>query len=160
MVNSFKPHVIVLPEDDATRALVVGFTLGVRQPRQIHAQPVARDWSHVREKFVSDQIAKMNHYPEQITVLLVDFDDQGPVRLRAMRSVIPDNLASRVFILGSKTDPEALKRAFQGRSLEDIGFDMAEDCRNGTDLVWSHDLLIHNKDELERLHQQVGSWLF
>ena len=77
-----------------------------------------------------------------------------------MRSVIPDNLVGRVFVLGSKTNPEALKRAFQASSLEDIGSGMAKDCRDGTDVVWSHDLLIHNKDELERLRQRVGSWLF
>ena len=77
-----------------------------------------------------------------------------------MRSVIPDNLVGRVFVLGSKTNQEALKRAFQALSLEDIGSGMARDCRGGTDVGWSHDLLIYNKDELERLRQRVGSWLF
>ena len=69
MVNSYKPHVIVLPEDDATRALVLGFELEVRAPRQIRAQPVARGWKHVKKKFVSEQIAKINQYPEQVRVL-------------------------------------------------------------------------------------------
>ena len=158
--NRERPHILVLPEDDQDRALAVGFQLVVKTPRQMQIEPVVGGWTHVRDRFLTDHLSAMYRYPTRIAVLLIDFDGRGSDRLQAMRVGIPDDIADRVFVIGSKEEPKDLKQAFGRKPLETIGSDLADECRNGTDILWSHDLLIHNKAELERLHRQVGSWLF
>lgn len=37
---------------------------------------------------------------------------------------------------------------------------MAEDCREGTNTMWDHELLRHNAGELERLRKRVRPILF
>jgi len=91
-------------------------------------------------------------------VLLVDLDGHEE-RLKRVKAEIPPHLVERVFVLGTLTKPEALRLAGLG-SYEEIGFAMATDCRDGTDAVWSHDLLRHNATELERLRIHAGPILF
>jgi hypothetical protein len=100
----------------------------------------------------------MNRYPARLMVLLIDFDGDKS-RLDKAKAGIPNDLAERVFLLGALTKPEALRRAGLG-SYEEIGLAMAEDCREGTETVWGHDLLRHNAAELERLNRSVRPILF
>jgi hypothetical protein len=143
--DKFKPHVFVLPEDDANKELANGFLLRVDQTRgrQMDVLRVARGRDKVLERF---------------KVLLMDFDGRKDL-LESARTSIPENLLNRVFVLGVLTEPEALKAAL-GRTYEEIGLAMADDCRDGTDTTWGHDLLRHNASELERLRKHVCSILF
>lgn len=65
----------------------------------------------------------------------------------------------RVFILGTLSEPENLRNSL-GRSFEDIGKGLAEDCADDTRTVWEHDLLRHNKVELDRMILSVKPFLF
>jgi hypothetical protein len=157
--NRFLPHVLVLPEDDANRELVVGFLLDSTLSRQaIDFLEIAHGWLKVLEKFESYEIAEMRKFQKRYMVLLFDFDND-PSRLAYAKSKIPSDLVDRVFILGSLSDPESLKRAGLGK-LEEIGLALAKDCREGTNIVWSHDLLRHNAAELTRLRTFVRPILF
>lgn len=90
-------------------------------------------------------------------VLLIDLDgDQN--RLNRAKAAIPSHLADRVFILGVLTEPEDLKVDLG--IYETIGQAMAEDCREGSDTTWGHDLLRHNESELDRLRRDVLPILF
>ena len=91
-------------------------------------------------------------------VLLVDFNDD-PERLSRVQAEIPEDLRPRAFILGARPEPEALKQAALG-SYEAIGNGMADDCRNGTQRIWGHDLLSHNEGELSRLRDAICNVLF
>ncbi len=62
---------------------------------------------------------------------------------------IPVQLKNRVFVIGSKNTPEALKRGLN-RSFEAIGCSLAADCDSGTTALWDHEQLQHN--EAERQH--------
>jgi hypothetical protein len=62
-----------------------------------------------------------------------------------------------VFIIGSWTTPEELK---DGRSFETVGGELAKDCKDESDLAWSHDLLKHNSAEMARLRVAVRGILF
>jgi hypothetical protein len=64
-----------------------------------------------------------------------------------------------VFILGVRSEPEALKRIV-GASLEDIGSKLATECREGERRIWANDLLKINASELDRLQQIVCGFLF
>jgi hypothetical protein len=159
-VNRDLPHVFVLPEDDANRQLANGFWLQVdsTHQRKMRVLRVAGGWNEVLNLFESEHAKEMNRFPCRFMVLLIDFDNDGD-RLRNAKARIPPDLMERVFILGAWSEPEDLKRAKLG-ALEIIGMKLAEDCREGTDATWGHDLLRHNAGEIDRLRQHVRPILF
>jgi hypothetical protein len=156
--NKSFPHLYVLPEDDANRQLVTGFHLECGKPRQIHTLPVANGWTKVLDQFKKVHIREMNRFPARLMVLLIDFDDHED-RLTVANAAVPRDLTDRVFVLGSWTDPQALRRAGIG-AFEAIGAALAKDCREGTRLTWGHELLRHNASELDRLCERIKPILF
>ena len=158
-VNKFQSHVFVLPEDDANRQIANGFILDPSLlNRQIQVLRAAGGWSRAVERFKSQCIDGMDRNFFTSVVLLIDFDGHE-ARLHQVKSEIPERLAERVFVLGALTKPEVLRQAGLG-SYEEIGLAMAKGCREGTDTIWSHDLLRHNAPELQRLLQHVRPVLF
>jgi hypothetical protein len=157
-VNRQRPHVLVLPEDDANRQLANGFLLHPSLSAQIQVLVEVGGWSKALDCFEKDHVGKMNSFPDRFMVLLIDFDGQQD-RLDRAKAVIPDNLKDRVFVLGVWTEPEALKANF-GRPYEEIGRAIAEDCRQDTAATWDHELLRHSAGEIERMRQQVRPILF
>ncbi|HEX7287359.1 MAG TPA: hypothetical protein VF532_14325 [Candidatus Angelobacter sp.] len=139
-VNKDLPHVLVLPEDDANRQIAAGFHLEINwdRQRQMQVLPEAGGWTHVIDSFLADHVVAMNRYPARLMVLLIDCDGDGQ-RLGRAKARVPGQLTERVFVLGALTEPEALK-ANLGH-YEVIGKSMARDCREGTEVVWGHDLL-------------------
>src|SRR5271167_1351283 len=158
--NRELPHVLVLPEDDANRQLANGFHLQIawNLQRQMQVLPVAGGWVDVLSLFESEHVAEMDRWNRRFMVLLIDFDGHQE-RLNYARGRLPEGLADRVFILGVLSRPEALTAA-TARSYEDIGKTMAEDCRQGIDGIWQHELLRHNAAELDRLRRHVYPILF
>jgi hypothetical protein len=150
--------VFVLPEDDANKDLLNGFLLGTDRLQQVKVLQSAGGWNPVLERFGSEEVKGMRRFPERFMILLIDFDGKSD-RLEVAKSAIPDDLADRVFVLGTFTEPEDLKKAL-GATFETIGSKMADDCRDGTDTIWGHDLLQHNAGELERLRTHVRPILF
>jgi hypothetical protein len=158
-VNKYLPHVLVIPEDEADRQLANGFLLDQSlSTRRIQVLEEAGGWTRVLDQFESDHVAGMESWPARFIVLLIDFDGHVD-RLGQAKSRIPASLADRVFILGSLTDPEDLKRTL-GNTLEEIGKTLANDCREDTEHIWGHDLLQHNASELDRLRRSVRPFLF
>lgn len=158
-VNRERPHILVLPEDDANSQIATGFHLQVpwARQRQMQVLPPAHGWVHVMEDFVSDHADEMARYPNRLMILLIDSDGDDE-RLQNAKARIPDHLAERVFILGVLSEPEALKQDLG--SYEKIGSGMAKDCREETNETWGHDLLLHNIAELNRLRSRLCPILF
>ena len=157
-INKYQPHVLVLPEDDANRQLATGFVLEVTYPRRIQILPEAGGWRNVCSLFHSEHLAGMRKYQDRHVILLLDFDDQTGRRAEIMLE-IPEDLKSRVFVLGVRSEPEALKSAGLG-SLEDVGTTLAKECRDRDREIWLHDLLNENVPEIDRLEQAVRTLLF
>jgi hypothetical protein len=157
-VNKYLPHVLVLPEDDANRQLANGFGLEVQHYRRIQILPEVGGWLNVIETFLSEHVKGLREYPERRLVLLLDFDGQND-RPDWIKERIPQDLRCRVFLLGTKSEPEALKQAGLG-SFEDIGRSLAGECRDGIRALWTHDLLQQNAGEINRLDQAVRGFLF
>jgi len=158
-VNRHQPHVLVLPEDDANRQLAKGFLLDQYLLNwKIQVLEEAGGWIKVLDRFKSDHVVGMNRFSSRFMVLLIDFDGDE-ARLTRAKADIPNHLTERVFILGALTKPEALRQASLG-SYDEIGLAMAKDCREGTDTIWSHELLRHNSSELDRLREHVRPILF
>ena len=91
-VNRFRPHIFILPEDDANRQIENGFVLNI-DSGQIQILTEAGGWTHVRDDFTSDHIRDMRQYSERVMVLLIDFDDGFPRRLKDVQDEIPNDLA-------------------------------------------------------------------
>jgi hypothetical protein len=126
-VNKDRPHVLVLPEDDANRKLANGFLLNPSvQLRAVQILPNAGGWTKVCANFSSVHALEMERNPERYMVLLVDFDNSS-VRLSKVMSIVPPQLVDRVFVLGVLSEPEDLSKSGMG-SLEQIGKELAEEC--------------------------------
>ena len=91
--------------------------------------------------------------------MLVDFDEKIEDRRTRFGQRIPDDVKSRVFVVGSKDTPESL-RCELGMTPERIGTALAEDCLKKEFELWHHPHLIHNSDELQRLVHVVKPILF
>jgi len=159
MANPYLPHVIVLPEDEANRAIAVGFRLDSEVNfNRIRIERNAGGWLKVLRRFEDDYVPTMERFPARILVMLIDFDNH-PERRAEAESHIPPHLKDRVFVLGTLSEPERL-RAELGEKLEPIGQRLAEDCRTGANETWGHRLLLHNAPELERFRTASGNLLF
>lgn len=154
-VNKFVPHVLVLPEDDANRQIAVGFQLDIDWVTRMKILPVAGGWAEVLHRFETDHVSEMESNANRLMVLLIDFDGNED-RIDRARAGVPSRLSDRVFVIGAWTNPEHLRQAMH-ESYETIGTLLSQDCRNGTTTTWSHDLLRHNAEELERLRVLVRS---
>lgn len=159
-VNKNRPHVLVLPEDDANRQLATGFHLEIdlTRQRQMQVLPAASGWNDVLNRFTSEHVVNMARYPNRHMVLLIDFDGRED-RLDSAMAALPQDISERVFVLGVWSEPEALRKSNLG-SYETIGLALARDCREETDKTWAHPLLRHNAGELDRLRKRVRPILF
>jgi hypothetical protein len=158
-VNREQPHVLVLPEDRANRQLANGFLLHESLlARKIQVLPEAGGWMNVLHLFNSDHLADMKNYSKRYMILLIDFDKKEN-RLDKAKEFVPDQLKDRVFILGIFSKPEIFKKTQRG-SYEEIGLELAQECHDDRYVIWGHDLLQHNKAELDRLREHVRPILF
>jgi hypothetical protein len=158
-LNKYKPHLLVLPEDDANRQIANGFILDPNlNARAIQILPPVGGWKKTLDNFRDDHAPEMKDYPERRIVLLIDFDQKYEKRLSCVKQISPE-LVDRVFVLGALSEPEDLKRNI-GKNFEDIGEALSQDCVDNTREVWGHDLLKHNETELDRMIFSVKLFLF
>ncbi|MDP4025883.1 hypothetical protein Q8W71_24945 [Methylobacterium sp. NEAU 140] len=147
-VNRFRSHVFILPEDDANRQLAVGFALEF-DSRQIQVLREAGGWLNVCKNFESDHVQAMRNCPHRAVILLIDFDED-PDRRRSVGTRIPADLTERVFVLGTWSEPEALRRSLAA-TYEEIGRALARGCRQQDGSILQGELLRHNGQEIERV---------
>ncbi|MSV32542.1 MAG: hypothetical protein EXQ57_08490 [Bryobacterales bacterium] len=156
--NRHRPHLHILPEDDANRQIAKGFASHVSvKDVKMQVLPEAHGWGRVLDEFDATHSRELKKYPNRFLVLLIDFDEDG-ARRQLVQSRIPADLLERVFVIGVWSEPERLKS--QLGSYETIGNALAEDCFRDTNTTWSHSLLEHNTAELVRLREQVRPFLF
>jgi hypothetical protein len=159
-MNRYAPHVYIIPEDDRDRQIADGFVLHDQVDyRRIQVVPPAGGWAKVLETFRDEYVAKLRQYPDAHVVMLIDFDDRVGTRKADFEKEIPAELQSRVFVVGSKHNPETLKKALM-INFEEIGKSLAHDCYAGTAEHWDHEQLQHNEAERQRLIQKVRGFLF
>jgi hypothetical protein len=154
-VNKFRPHVNVIPEDRADEQIANGFVQHHQvDSRQTFIMPCADGWGDVLEKFRIEWIPYLRKYPLGHVILLIDFDSQYDGRRERFQKAIPEDLNNRVFVVGAKETPEALKQAL-GMNYEGIGRSLAEECYQGTVSLWSHEQLEQNEPDRLRMVEIV-----
>lgn len=157
-VNKHLAHLFVLPEDDANSRIATGFHLEVDSIRQMDVLPVAGGWAEVVNRFKFDHVSELDRYKTRHMVLMVDFDKKAD-RLEKVKDAIPARLMKRVFVLGSWSEPEDLKKKKLG-TLESIGQTLAKECRDKTNSLWDHALIKHNAAEVARIPGDILNILF
>lgn len=161
MINRWGPHVFVLPEDDANRQIANGFInhSAVNRARIRILQPPG-GWPKVLQSLTDTQVSGLRTYTDRLLILIVDFDGVE-TRFSHVQSAVPEEFRHRVFILGSRTNPENAKRSMPGHhSFERIGRALAEDCAADTLSTWSQQELDCNLGELQRMRATVRPCLF
>lgn len=149
-VNRYRPHVMILPEDDANRQLANGFVSHACVAlRSVQVLPSAGGWARVRDEFREVHAAEMQRNTMRLMVLLVDFDEKVS-RLDEVKVAIPDSLANRVFIIGVWSIPEHLRKHGLPAK-EEFAQSLARECYENRRELWKHELLQHNARELERM---------
>jgi hypothetical protein len=160
-VNKYKPHVFVIPEDDADRQIADGFVLHPRvAARQVQVVEPAGGWIPVLETFKKEYIPHLNKYNGAHVVMLIDFDGKPEERRKIFEAEIPETLRTRVFVIGPHETPESLRQSLGKGGYEDIGRSLADDCDGDNLDVWTHAELQHNDDERLRLVGSVKTFLF
>ncbi len=159
-MNKYAPHLYVIPEDDADRQIALGFVDYHKvDDRRIQVMPPAGGWSNVIRIFTVEYVQKLRNCPQAHVVMLIDFDGHISERRAEFEHDIPADLRMRVFVVGSKDNPESLKKGLRS-SFEEIGTALAHDCDARTTAVWDHEQLQHNDAERQRLFDTVRRFLF
>ena len=156
--NNYDFHLLVIPEDDANRQIMIGFNNHLEiNSRRIHVENVAGGWLKAFETFQSDHVAPMCKLDKRHVLILIDFDHHLE-RLEIAKGYIPEKMRDRVFVLGCLSEPERL-RAATGLSKEKLGEALADCCMNDQGVLWQNALLAHNQDELNRMKSSICSHL-
>ncbi|WP_207878180.1 hypothetical protein [Pseudomonas sp. 32_A] len=159
-VNRYRPHLLILPEDDANRQLANGF---LQNPsvnlRAVQVLPPSGGWAKVHTDFIESYVAQLRNHPHGHLALLIDFDSNVEERTRFFKKDFPRDVADRVYLLGTLEEPEPL-RVLRRMSLEKIGEELSTSCYEGNDQPWRHDHLQHNLAELQRLIANVKPFLY
>jgi hypothetical protein len=161
-MNLYAPHLYIIPEDDCDRQLADGFVQHYQvKSQRIKVMPVAGGWKEVLRTFTMEYIARLQQDPKKHghVVMLIDFDGHYFDRRKEFEDAIPEDLKQRVFVVGSKVTPEALKKEL-AKNFEQIGLSLADDCVSGAEATWSHEHLKHNDPDRLRLVNIVKPFLF
>lgn len=161
--NRYRSQVWIVPEDKADRSIAIGFiNHPAVQARNCVVEEVAGGWTRLRDGFAGkggyNEILRGEH-AQAILLLLVDCDGFGAKRLDDVLSAVDQDIKDRVFALGCGSNPEAFRTAV-GRKFEAIGRELAEECKSGTQSLWSHPMLAHNQSELARMTPIIKPILF
>ena len=152
--NHYQPHLLVIPEDDANRAIVNGLRNHLLiESHQIQVEHVAGGWIKALQTFAEDHVEPMQKYPDRHVLILIDLDG-SKTRLEQAKNKVPELLKSRVFIMGSLETPEKLSTALN-MSKERLGEALADECLGRNVGVWSHEMLAHNTDEVGRMQTTI-----
>jgi hypothetical protein len=163
-INKYQPHVWIIPEDRANEEIANGFIQHHAVDRAVATRAVqvvrpAGGWSNVIVVFEREYVPWLRRFADSQVVMLVDFDDKIDDRKTLFGQAIPEDLKSRVFVIGSKENPESLRRELK-MSFEKIGTALADDCLGQGFKLWCHAHLIQNSSELDRMAHVVKPMLF
>jgi hypothetical protein len=158
-MNRYRPHVLIIPEDDANRQLANGFVLHhAIATRAVGVMIPAGGWTHVLSVFADEYVAYLRTYENAHIILLIDFDRADDRRTKCEQT-IPADITGRVFVVGAWDEPEAAKRDVH-KSLETIGTALAEECFRESYELWTARHFDHNDAERKKLSAAIRSIMF
>ena len=148
MPNKYKWHIIVIPEDDATRHIGNGLINAFPQIENcIKVLPVTRGWTRA-VKCVETLDLQQNKFRR--VLLIIDFD-KNKERLDIIREKKEfSEFKDRIFIIGCFNEAEDLKKLVGKSNLEQVGKELGENCD-----YWSDHCLLDCRDDACRLKCEI-----
>lgn len=158
-VNVYRPHIYVIPEDDADRQFADGFELDGRLiPLAMQVMPIAGGWLKVIDKILEDYVPRVRNNPNTHIVGIIDCDGR-PDRISTQLARMPADVRDRVFLLGTLDDPQAFKNLVR-LTYEKIGIKLADECYRRNFSLWRHEQLAHIHEEISRAAVALRPVLF
>ena len=153
MSNKYRWHVVVIPEDDATRQLGNGLANAFSEMgRRIKFLPVSRGWKRAVECVKS---LDLNSNSFRRVLLIIDFD-KNKDRLESIKAKEDfSEFRDRIFILGCFKEAEDLKELLSERNLEEVGKILASNCN-----YWDSPLLLTCRSDACRLKAELNKEAF
>ena len=148
MPNKYKWHIVVVPEDEATRQL--GNGLSNAFPSIVNRIKFLREAGGWADAIATVKDLELDKYSDRRVLLIIDLD-QDDTRLGFIRSQ-PEisKFNNRIFILGSFKAVEQLKPIGESHNLENVGQRLGEDCS-----CWNDSLLIACREDACRLKAEI-----
>jgi hypothetical protein len=158
-VNKYKPHLYVIPEDDADRQIVNGFAFhhGITSG-SLQVMPIAGGWAKVIETINDEYVPKLRNSTHAHVLGVIDCDEDTE-RIPSELAKFPDELRDRIFLLGPFDEPEAFKKALN-KQFQVIGELLANECYSGEFEIWNHEHLAHIANEIQRANGRLNPVLF
>ncbi|MDR3298471.1 MAG: hypothetical protein LBU43_00340 [Candidatus Accumulibacter sp.] len=131
-LNREQPHLVIYPEDSATKDLADSFKyfskiLKIR-PEQLTVKPPAKGWSNALDRARNDD--QLGRFPKRNVLLLIDLDTRSE-RIERILDEINDShaVADRFFVVGWQGNIEQLKsKECSGRGFDKLAEKMANDA--------------------------------
>jgi hypothetical protein len=163
-INQFKPHLLILSEDDGYKDIANGFVKHFAiVSHTVQIEKPFGGWLKLLEGFSQEYEQSVRTYPHRHVLLLLDLDGEFERTSRVLKQ-IPDDIRARVFFLCGLNNVERIKSGFGSGFSEDIGEQLAHSCYEDThaneDTPWSCPQLRHNRGELDRLAAAVRPFIF
>lgn len=162
-VNKYKPHIYIIPEDDANRQIALGFELDPRlPPKVLQVMKPAGGWSMVVQIIREEYLPLLRSNQNTHVLGIIDCDDHADRitgELDRLRQGQPENCQNRVFLLGTLGTPERFKASVK-KTFEEIGEALAEECSREEFSLWSHDDCQHIQAEIQRAREFLRPILF
>lgn len=148
MPNKYRWHIVVIPEDDATRQLGNGLINTFPDiAKFIKVLPVTRGWKRAVECVES---LNLKNFSQRRVLLIIDFD-KNKDRLEAIKAKEDfSEFKDKIFIIGCFNEAEDLKRLVGRTNLEQVGQILGSDCE-----YWNNPLLLNCRDDACRLKEEI-----
>ena len=126
-MNKNKPHLVIVPEDEAWATLTRGFFMA-RAEGNIKVDRTCGGYNKEMTHFKDKLQPKMASNPNMHVLLLVDFDRKFASRMTNFTQLVYPDYNKRAFMVGCKDEIQNLNTEYGGGKLEDLGQTMGNIC--------------------------------
>lgn len=157
-VNKFKPHLFIVPEDDADRQIAVGFQMHLEANGRMQIVDVAGGWLKVVNVIKDEYVPLLNNNPNTHVLGIIDCDKDAD-RIAEQLKTFPAGIRNRIFLLGVNENPQEFKRSTKMHFAQ-IGEKLADECYKDELDLWNHEMLSYSSIEALRAKNALRELVF
>jgi len=149
-VDKFKPHLFIVPEDDADRQIAVGFQMHLEAKGEMQIVDVARGWLKVVGVIKDEYVPLLKNNLNSHVLGIIDCDKDAD-RIAEQLENFPEDIRNRIFLLGVRS----AKMHFA-----EIGEKLADECYKDELDLWNHEMLSYSSSEALRAKDVLRELVF
>ena len=157
-MNKFKPHLFIVPEDDADRQIAVGFQMHLEAKGEMQIVDVARGWLKVVGVIKDEYVPLLKNNLNSHVLGIIDCDKDVD-RIAEQLENFPEDIRNRIFLLGVNENPQEFKRSAKMHFAE-IGEKLADECYKDELDLWNHEMLSYSSSEALRAKDVLRELVF